>query len=163
MSPTLASVSPTGKDRRCAFEEFEAGEQAVDHGWRAEGAGGVVDEHRIAVDRGKAGADRIRALCAAFDKFADVDAFKRRRVRLSCWPVPTTTRRFARPDDGSSDSTAQRNTGFPPSSRNCLGTPPPMRVAFAGGDDECGGGHGARALGLLALSAKGCSTICRHP
>ena len=52
-----ASVSPTGKHRRGAVEELEAGEQPVDDRRRAEGPGGVVDQHGVAVDRGEAGAD----------------------------------------------------------------------------------------------------------
>src|SRR4029079_10315598 len=44
-----------------------------------------------------------------------------------------------------------------------LGHPAPRAFAFAGGDDEGGDSHCARALGLRALSAKGFSTICPAP
>ena len=78
--------------RRRAFEEFERREQPVDDRGRAEGPRGIVDQHRVAVDRGEAGADRVRALRAAFDQV------RRRRVRRapaaasSCCPAPITTR-----------------------------------------------------------------------
>src|SRR6185312_1060736 len=42
----------------------------------------------------------------------------------SC-PLPTTTRADWTAGWRSSDSTAQRSTGFPPRRRYCLGTPPP--------------------------------------
>ena len=148
------------QDRRRAVDELERGEQPVDHRGRAEGAGGIVDQHRVAADRGEARrgpnpprsappwiSGRRQAVKRGCRQlvlaFADDDADVRRPPG---WP--------------SKASTAQRSTGLPPSGRYCLGTPPPRRsplpAATMSAVTVIGG-----ALGALALSAKGRSCIRR--
>ena len=68
------------KNRRGPFEELEAGEQPVDDIRRTERSSGVMDEHGIALKRRQPRPDRIRALGAAFDQRADVEAVE----RLTC-------------------------------------------------------------------------------
>ncbi len=49
---------------------------------RAEGAGGIVDQDEVGLDRRKAGADAVGALGAADDQFADVAVAKRQASQL---------------------------------------------------------------------------------
>ena len=71
---------------------FERGEQPVDDRRRAEGAGGVVDQDGVALDRRQAGADAVGALGAADDQLADVEARRAPPRPARSWPSPITTR-----------------------------------------------------------------------
>ena len=66
------------QNRGGALKEFEACEQAIDHCRRAKRAGGIVDQHRVAIDRREPGADRIRAFGTPDDEVTHIEAGQRR-------------------------------------------------------------------------------------
>ena len=83
-----------------------------------------------------------------------------RRAASSSWLLPDDhARRLHRRDGAIRDSTAQRSTGLPPSSRYCLGTPPPRRSPLPAATMRAVMVIRAARLGPLALSAKGSSPI----
>ena len=88
-----------------------------------------MDEHRIAFrSRARPARTESARSVAALDEISDIEAGRARLRRMSCWPAPITTRTARTAGWRISDSTAQRSTGLPPSSRYCLGTSPPMRA-----------------------------------
>ena len=95
-----ARVSLTGRTGAAPSKNSSGGEQPIDDLRRAEGPGGVMDQHRVALDRGEPGADRIRALGAALDERADVQAAKRRRGKICLAGADHDPRRLARRGGG---------------------------------------------------------------
>ena len=153
---------PDRQHGRCTFEELELRDQPVQHRRRAEGAGSVMDEHGVACDRTQSRLHRIRALCAADDRFTDIQALKRgpRKLRL------VLAHHDANVPDGRMalqclDRPAQN--GLASDGAKLLGQAAAEALAFSGGNDKGGDGHWRGPLGSLGLSAKGCSTISRRP
>src|SRR5260221_5217624 len=125
---------------RRAFEELKRCKQPVDHCRRAEGAGRIVDQHRVAVDRGEPGTDRIRACRASGDEVADLEALERLRSTRLLSVGDHDPRRL---HGGMTDQRLHR----PPQHRlaaqqsELLGHGAVRAFALAGGDDQGGSGH----------------------
>ena len=151
-----------GQYRRTAFEELERREQAVDHFGRAEGPRGIVHQHRIALDRGEAGPDRIRALSATLDQLADFETAESRRcvIVLALADHDADGVDGGMPDQGLDRPAQHRLAG---DRQELLGQATAQALAFPCGNDEGGRGHSRGRLGPLALSAKARSIICGHP
>jgi tRNA-dihydrouridine synthase B len=150
---------PDRKDRCRAFEEFERREEAVDDLRRAEGTGGVVHEHRVAIDEGEASTDGIGAFRSAIDQVAD---FQSRERRAGLGRLAFTDHHAHRADRGMADQGLDRPAQhrLAGDRQELLGHARAQAFAFAGGDDEGGDGHERAPLGPLALSAKARSIIC---
>src|SRR5947199_10283007 len=121
-----------------------------------------MDQHGICRDRREARANRVRPVQATNDQFTNLDAGKARRgiFLLS----------FADHDPGPSDCRMTDERLDCPSQHRLaadlselLGDSSAQALALAGGHNEGGDSHEGRALRVIALSAKGSSTISRRP
>ncbi len=132
-----------GENRCGAFEEFERRQQPVDDRGRAEGAGGVMDQHRLAVDRVQPGAHGIGALVATGNELADGQAVEggRGQLFLSRADHDSHFRQCGMRDQGLGRPAQHRLAA---QQAKLLGHAAAEAFAFAGGDDEGGGGHGGR-------------------
>jgi len=117
-----------------------------------------VDEHGIALKLRQTCTNGIRAVHSTFDEGPYVNPGKRTlgELVLAC---------SNNDPDLSNRRVADQRLHGPPDQRLSakqailLGQSAAEALAFAGRNDECRGGHEGRPLGMLALSAKGSSTI----
>ena len=145
-------MSPTGSTG-AAPSKNSSGEQPIDHRRRAEGPGGIVDQHGVAGDRSQAGADRIRAFRAAAINAPDVEPFESCGRELS---DPGRSRR-GRSHSGVADQRLDRPSHHRLAAEpaELLGHAAAEALALAGGNDEGGDGHVARASRPACLVRQG--------
>ena len=130
------------ENRRGAFKEFEPGEEAIDHGRRAEGASGVVHQDRIATQRIKTGTNGIGAFGTPDHEVADVDPVQRLGSTVFLAPSHddpdashgrVAAERFDRPSEHRLAAQQQK----------LLGDAAAKALAPSGGNDEGSRRHGA--------------------
>ena len=116
-----------GEDGRRPFEEFEGATSRSTTAAGQKGRAASWTSTASPLDRGEPGTNRIRALRAAVDEFADVEP-----VAAPPPPDPADPRRSRRvpiapPDDRSATPPPSAAPACRRCARYCLGTPPPAR------------------------------------
>ncbi len=117
-----------------------------------------MNEHGVTFDHCETILHRMRPLGTAVDENANVDALKRRN---GAFALTFTDHDAGRADRRMTDQGLHRppEDGLSSNETVLLRKFAAQALAFAGCDDEGCDGHARGALGPLALSAKGCSTI----
>lgn len=137
-------------------------EQAVDHGSRTEGAGGIVDQHLVAANCGEAAAHRLRARCAAGDQ-PDRESSSDRPERDLLLTLGDDDRDLVDPRMSGKGYHRSPNERKSTEVAELLGHRAAHAFAFAGGNDEGGDGHLRAPLGPLGLPAKTLDCIGARP
>jgi len=101
-----------------------------------------VNQHSVGIDRLQPSTDRVGALLSAFDRFANFQTGQSSARKFALAFADYDPNRFhGRVREQGFDGSPK--DGFPRKEAILLGESSTHAFAFAGGDDECGEGHGA--------------------